>query len=95
MQCGPAAQREVAMIGATSGFLLAAAAGYWVLERAEQHKQGLRRVGRWLGGAIITIALVGAAGRIIHRLTCAYPLSASAQIRSLPSATPPSSQPLP
>ena len=83
------------MIGATSGFLLAAASGYWVLERAEQHKRGLRRVGRWLGGAIITIALVGAACRILHRLHSVYLPSASAQIRNLPSATPPSSQPLP
>ena len=59
------------MIGATSGFLLAAAAGYWVLERAEQHKQGLRRVGRWLGGAIIVIALLGT--------TCLLTCSASGQ----------------
>ena len=83
------------MIGATSGFLLAAASGYWVLERAEQHKQGLRRVGRWLGGAIIVVAIVGVSCRIIHRLTGSYPLGTASQIRSLPSATPSASQPLP
>lgn len=85
------------MIGVTSGFLLAAAAGYWVLERAEQHKQGLRRVGRWLGAAIIVVALTGAACRIIRRVTGAYPCSAatSARIRSLPSASSVPSRPLP
>lgn len=85
------------MIGITSGFLLAAAAGYWVLERAEQHKQGLRRVGRWLGAAIIIIALIGVSCRILRRLTGSYPFSAStsSRIRSLPPATTPPSQALP
>ncbi len=50
--------------GGVSGLLLAAAAGYWVLERAESHKRGLRRVGRWVGGAIIVVAIVGSACRI-------------------------------
>ena len=95
MQCGPAEQREVAMIGATSGFLIAAAVGYWVLERAENHKRGLRRVGRWLGGVIIVVALTGAACRIIHRLTGTYPLSTSSRIRSLPPVPTPPSQSLP
>lgn len=84
------------MVGITAGFLLAAAVGYWVLERAENHKQGLRRVGRWVGGAIIAIAFVGAACRIIQRLTGTYPLGTSARIRSLPALpTPPPAQPLP
>ena len=60
--------------GGVSGLLLASAAGYWVLERAEGHKRGLRRVGRWLGGVIIVVTLVGAACRIycIAKWSCAW-----------------------
>ena len=64
------------MIGGASGLLLSAAAGYWVLERAEGHKRGLRRAGRWLGGAIILIALAGVACRIIS-CTSACPWAGS------------------
>ena len=48
------------MIVGIGVLLLAAAAGYWVVIQAEGHKRGLRRLGRWLGGAIIIIALLGA-----------------------------------
>ena len=41
--------------------LLAAVAGYWVLERAETHKGDLRRVGKGLGWLIIIVSLVGVA----------------------------------
>ena len=80
------------MIGVTSGFLLAAAAGYWVLERAENHKRGLRRIGRWLGGAIIAVALIGATCRIIHRVTVgSYPINAPPRPRGMaPMPLPPS-----
>ena len=47
------------MIVGIGVLLLAAAAGYWVVLQAEGHKRGLRRLGRWLGGAIIVIALLG------------------------------------
>ena len=40
--------------------LLAAVGGYWVLERASNHKQGdLRRVGKALGWIIILVSVIG------------------------------------
>lgn len=39
--------------------LLAAVAGYWVLERASTHKGNLKRVGQVLGIAIILLGLLG------------------------------------
>ena len=50
--------------------LLSAVAGYWVLERAETHKKGLRQIGRLLGAAIIIASVVGAACRIWYAATC-------------------------
>ena len=57
-----------------SGLLLfAAIGGYWVLERAESHKGGLRKIGRLLGGAIILISLIGIACRVWYAVSCAVP----------------------
>lgn len=42
-----------------AGLLLSTVAGYWVLERAETHKGGLRKVGRLLGAAIILLSALG------------------------------------
>ena len=39
--------------------LLAAVAGYWVLERASTHKGNLQRIGQVLGIAIIVLGLLG------------------------------------
>ena len=39
--------------------LLASVAGYWVLERASNHKGNLKRVGQVLGIAIIILGLLG------------------------------------
>ncbi len=44
--------------------LLAAVAGYWVLERAETHKGRLRKIGQLLGGLIILVSLVGVVCRV-------------------------------
>ena len=52
------------MVDGAGLLLLSAAAGYWVLERAENHKRGLRRVGRWVGGLIVVAALAGVACRV-------------------------------
>ena len=41
--------------------LLAAVAGYWVLERAESHQGLLRKVGHFLGWLIIIVSFVGVA----------------------------------
>ena len=40
--------------------LLAAVAGYWVLERAAAHKGRLKQVGQLVGGLVIVMSLVGA-----------------------------------
>ena len=39
--------------------LLASVAGYWVLERASNHKGNLKRIGQVLGIAIIVLGLLG------------------------------------
>jgi len=44
--------------------LISAAAGYWVLERANREKGALKRVGQWLGAVIIVVSLVGVACRV-------------------------------
>ena len=54
------------LAGGSGTLLLAAIGGYWVLERAESHKGGLRKIGRLLGGAIILISLIG----IVCRVWC-------------------------
>jgi uncharacterized membrane protein len=46
------------MLYGFGGSLLAAVAGYWVLERAETHKGSLRRIGRLLGAGIITVSIL-------------------------------------
>ena len=44
-----------------AGFLLLTAiGGYWVLERAEKQKRGLKQVGQLLGAIIIVVSLIGA-----------------------------------
>ena len=39
--------------------LLSLIGGYWLLERAENHKGELRRIGRLLGSLIIVLGLFG------------------------------------
>ena len=41
--------------------LFASLGGYWVLERAQKQKGGLRVVGRLLGAAVILVSLLGVA----------------------------------
>ena len=47
------------MLSGSGMLLLSAVGGYWVLERAENHKGGLRRIGRLLGSFILVVSLVG------------------------------------
>ena len=47
------------MVHGLAALLLSSVAGYWVLERAESHKGGLRKVGRLLGFAVILLSLGG------------------------------------
>ena len=52
------------MVSGVGPLLIAAVAGYWVLERADTHKGRLRSLGRFLGGLIIVVSLVGVACRV-------------------------------
>ncbi len=49
------------MLYGIGGLLLAAVAGYWVLERAETHKGQLKKVGQFLGALIIVVSVLGIA----------------------------------
>ena len=46
---------------AAAGLLIAAAAGYLVVERADKHKGSLRRIGYMVGGLIIVSSILGLA----------------------------------
>ena len=56
--------------GGAGLLLLAAVAGYWVLERAETHKGSLRRAGRWIGWLIVISSFVGVACRVWFLAAC-------------------------
>ena len=43
------------------GLLLAAVAGYWVLERASERKGQLKQVGFFVGSLIIVVSILGVA----------------------------------
>ena len=49
------------MHGGAAGYLIAAAAGYLVLERSDRHKGSIRRIGQWVGGAIVVASLLAGA----------------------------------
>ena len=50
--------------------LFASLGGYWVLERAQKHKGGLRVVGRLLGAAVILVSLLGVACQVWGAAGC-------------------------
>ena len=56
--------------GSAGTLLLAAAAGYWVLERAQAQKKGLKRAGRVIGWAIVIVSFIGVACRVWTILMC-------------------------
>ncbi len=58
------------MTSGTGVLLLAAIGGYWVLERAATHKDGLKKIGQLLGGAIILISLIGVACKVWYAAAC-------------------------
>lgn len=47
-----------------AGLLIAAAAGYWVFERASSRKEPVKRIGQWVGAAIMVVSLIGVACRV-------------------------------
>ena len=50
--------------------LVSAAAGYWVLAQSEHQKAGVRKLGQYLGLAIIVVSIVGAACKVYSLVTC-------------------------
>lgn len=52
------------MVQSIGALLVAAVAGYWVLERAEKQKGGLRRIGRIIGWVVILTSLIGVTCRV-------------------------------
>lgn len=46
--------------------LISAAAGYWVLERAERQRGRLKTVGRIVGWLVVILSFVGVAGRLCY-----------------------------
>jgi len=57
------------MLGGTAVFLVTAAIGYWVLERAQQQKKGLKTTGLIVGGLIIALSFLGFACKTYYRAT--------------------------
>ncbi|MBI4227429.1 MAG: hypothetical protein HY600_04025 [Candidatus Omnitrophica bacterium] len=50
--------------------LVSAAAGYWVLGQSEHQKAGVKKLGQYLGVAIILVSVIGAACKIYSIVTC-------------------------
>ena len=53
-----------------AGLLIAAATGYWVFERASSRKEPVKRIGQWVGGAIMVVSLIGVACRVWSVVAC-------------------------
>ena len=51
--------------------LIASAAGYWVMTQAEHQKGGVRKLGQYLGLAIVVASIIGAACKIYCAAACA------------------------
>lgn len=49
-----------------TGLLIAAAAGYWVLTQAEKEKNRIKKLGQYLGLAIILVSVLGAACKVYY-----------------------------
>jgi hypothetical protein len=58
------------MVGGSAGLLVAAVAGYWVLERADRHKGQLKTLGQVLGAVIIAVSLIGVACQVWCAAKC-------------------------
>ena len=54
----------------TASLLFAAAAGYWVLERASAQKKNLKTIGQIVGAAIIVVSFVGVACKVYTISKC-------------------------
>jgi len=84
------------MTHGTGLLLLAAAGGYWVLERADKHKGTLKRVGQVVGGAIIVVSLIGVVCTVWSIVTCGsgmYPAKSWMCPFSSKAPTPPATAP--
>ena len=56
--------------GMVAPLLVSAAAGYWVLAQSEHQKGGVRKLGQYLGVAIILVSVLGTACKIYKAVTC-------------------------
>ena len=63
---------EMAMGHSTGILMLSAVAGYWVLERAESRKKGLKRAGRFVGWFVIICSVVGVACHVSSLIACGH-----------------------
>lgn len=62
------------MLGGSGVLLLAAAVGYWVLERSASHNKGnLKRVGQAVGWFIIISSIIGIACKAYALKACSVP----------------------
>ena len=52
------------MMHGISVLLVTSAVGYWVLTHSQKEKGNIKRLGQWLGLAIIALSVAGAACRI-------------------------------
>ena len=50
--------------------LFAAAAGYWVLERASTQKKNLKTIGQIVGATIIVVSFMGIACKVYYLSKC-------------------------
>ena len=76
--------------------LLSAAAGYWVLERADKRRGSLKKVGQIVGWAIIASSLIGTACKIYALAMGSWGYCPPHKMMSCPfssKASPPASQP--
>ncbi|MBI4313239.1 MAG: hypothetical protein HY594_00330 [Candidatus Omnitrophica bacterium] len=58
------------MTHSVAPLLVAAAAGYWVVARAQEQKGGTRKLGIYLGAAIIVLSVLMAACKLYCAVTC-------------------------
>ena len=54
-------------------FLIAAVAGYWVLERAERQRGRLQRIGRAIGWLVVLLSFAGVACGTYYKMSSACP----------------------
>ncbi|MBI3318021.1 MAG: hypothetical protein HYZ90_02590 [Candidatus Omnitrophica bacterium] len=57
------------MVHGVSSLLISAAAGYWVLAQSSAQRDRVKKLGQWLGLAIIVVSVVGTACKLYYATT--------------------------